>query len=55
MDIFQNIILILMGVLVSGILVAFSILLEKFIELSNEVHRKFFELDITENDYENHE
>jgi len=55
MDIFQNIILILMGVLLLGILVAFSILLEKFMELSEEVHRKFFELDITENDCENHE
>lgn len=55
MDVFQNIILILMGVLFLGILVAFSILLEKFMELSDEVHRKFFELDVTENNYENHE
>lgn len=55
MDIFQNIILIFIGMLLLGILVAFSILLEKFMELSEEVHRKLFELDITENDYENHE
>lgn len=55
MDVFQNIVLIFMSVLFLGILVAFSILLEKFVELSEEVHRKFFELDVTENKYENHE
>lgn len=49
MDIFQNIILIFMGVLVLGILVAFSILLEKFMELSDEVHKKLFEMSVENN------
>lgn len=49
MDVFQNIILILMGVLFLGILVAFSILLEKFMELSDEVHKKFFEMSVENN------
>ena len=49
MDIFQNIILIFMGVLILGILVAFSILLEKFMELSDEVHKKLFEMSVENN------
>lgn len=49
MDVFQNIILILMGVLVLGILIAFSILLEKFMELSDEVHKKLFEMSVENN------
>lgn len=49
MDVFQNIILILMGVLFLGILVAFSILLEKFMELSDEVHKKLFEMSVENN------
>lgn len=38
-----------MGVLVLGILVAFSILLEKFMELSDEVHKKLFEMSVENN------
>lgn len=38
-----------MGVLVLGILVAFSILLEKFMELSDEVHKKLFEMSAENN------
>mgnify|MGYP007099297366 FL=1 len=49
MDVFQNIILIFMGVLVLGILIAFSILLEKFMELSDEVHKKLFEMSVENN------
>lgn len=49
MDIFQNIALIFMGMLLLGILVAFSILLEKFMELSEEVHKKFFEMSVENN------
>lgn len=49
MDVFQNIILILMGVLLLGILIAFSILLEKFMELSDEVHKKLFEISVENN------
>lgn len=49
MDVFQNIILIFMGVLVLGILIAFSILLEKFMELSDEVHKKLFEISVENN------
>lgn len=49
MDAFQNIILILMGVLLLGILIAFSILLEKFMELSDEVHKKLFEMSVENN------
>lgn len=49
MDIFQNIILIFMGVLLLGILVTFSILLEKFMELSDEVHKKLFEISVENN------
>lgn len=49
MDVFQNIILILMGVLFLGILIAFSILLEKFMELLDEVHKKLFEMSAENN------
>lgn len=49
MDVFQNIILILMGVLLLGILVAFSILLEKFMELSDEVYKELFEMSVENN------
>lgn len=49
MDVFQNIILILMGVLLLGILIAFSILLEKFMELSDEVHKKLFDMSVENN------
>lgn len=49
MDIFQNIILILMGVRLLGILIDFSILLEKFMELSDEVHKKHFEMSVENN------
>lgn len=49
MDIFQNIVLIFMGMLLLGILVAFSILLEKFMELSDEVHKKLFEISVENN------
>lgn len=49
MDVFQNIILIFMGMLLLGILVAFSILLEKFMELSDEVHKKLFEMSVENN------
>lgn len=49
MDVFQNIILILMGLLLLGILIAFSILLEKFMELSDEVHKKLFEISVENN------
>ena len=49
MDVLQNIILILMGILLLGILIAFSILLEKFMELSDEVHKKLFEMSVENN------
>lgn len=49
MDVFQNIILIFMGMLLLGNLVAFSILLEKFMELSDEVHKKLFEMSVENN------
>ena len=49
MEIFQNIMIIFLTVLLLGILVAFSILLEKFMELSDEVHKKFFEMSVENN------
>ena len=49
MEIFQNIMIIFLTVLLLGILVAFSILLEKFMELSEEVHKKFFEMSVENN------
>lgn len=49
MEIFQNIMIIFLTALLLGILVAFSILLEKFVELSEEVHKKFFEMSVENN------
>lgn len=49
MEVFQNIMIIFLTVLLLGILVAFSILLEKFMELSEEVHRKLFEVSVENN------
>ena len=49
MEVFQNIMIIFLTVLLLGILVAFSILLEKFMELSDEVHKKFFEMSVENN------
>ena len=49
MEIFQNIMIIFLTVLLLGILVAFSILLEKFMELSDEVHKKLFEMEAENN------
>lgn len=44
MEVFQNIMIIFLTALLLGILIAFSILLEKFVELSDEVHKKLFEM-----------
>lgn len=44
MEVFQNIMIIFLTALLLGILIAFSMLLEKFIELSDEVHKKLFEM-----------
>ena len=49
MEVFQNIMIIFLTVLLLGILVAFSILLEKFMELSDEVHKKLFEMSVENN------
>ncbi len=49
MEVFQNIMIIFLTVLLLGILVAFSILLEKFMELSDEVHKKLFEMAVENN------
>ncbi len=49
MEIFQNIMIIFLTALLLGILVAFSILLEKFMELSDEVHKKLFEIAVENN------
>lgn len=49
MEVFQNIMIIFLTALLLGILVAFSILLEKFMELSDEVHKKLFEISIENN------
>lgn len=49
MEIFQNIMIIFLTALLLGILIAFSILLEKFMELSEEVHKKFFEMSVENN------
>lgn len=49
MEIFQNIMIIFLTALLLGILVAFSILLEKFMELSDEVHKKLFEMSVENN------
>lgn len=49
MEVFQNIMIIFLTVLLLGILVAFSILLEKFVELSDGVHKKLFEMSVENN------
>lgn len=49
MEIFQNIMIIFLTALLLGIMVAFSILLEKFMELSDEVHKKLFEVSVENN------
>lgn len=49
MEIFQNIMIIFLTALLLGILIAFSILLEKFVELSDEVHKKLFEMSVENN------
>lgn len=49
MEVFQNIMIIFLTALLLGILVAFSILLEKFMELSDEVHKKLFEMVVENN------
>lgn len=49
MEVFQNIMIIFLTALLLGILVAFSILLEKFMELSDEVHKKLFEISVENN------
>lgn len=49
MEVFQNIMIIFLTALLLGILIAFSILLEKFVELSDEVHKKLFEMSVENN------
>ena len=49
MEVFQNIMIIFLTALLLGILVAFSILLEKFMELSDEVHKKLFDMSVENN------
>ena len=49
MEVFQNIMIIFLSALLLGILIAFSILLEKFMELSDEVHKKLFEISVENN------
>lgn len=49
MEVFQNIMIVFLTVLLLGILIAFSILLEKFMELSDEVHKKRFEMSVENN------
>lgn len=49
MEVFQNIMIIFLTALLLGILIAFSILLEKFMELSDEVHKKLFEISVENN------
>lgn len=49
MEVFQNIMIVFLTVLLLGILIAFSILLEKFVELSDEVHKKLFEMSVENN------
>lgn len=49
MEVFQNIMIIFLTVLLLGILIAFSMLLEKFVELSDEVHKKLFEMSVENN------
>lgn len=49
MKVFQNIMIIFLTALLLGILIAFSILLEKFMKLSDEVHKKLFEMSVENN------
>lgn len=49
MEVFQNIMIVFLTVLLLGILIAFSILLEKFMELSDEAHKKLFEMSVENN------
>lgn len=49
MEVFQNIMIIFLIALLLGILIAFSVLLEKFMELSDEVHKKLFEISVENN------
>lgn len=49
MEVFQNIMIIFLTALLLGILIAFSILLEKFMKLSDEVHKKLFEMSVENN------
>ena len=49
MEVFQNIMIVFLTVLLLGILISFSILLEKFMELSDEVHKKLFEMSVENN------
>ena len=49
MEVFQNIMIVFLTVLLLGILIAFSILLEKFMELSDEVHKKLFKMSVENN------
>lgn len=49
MEVFQNIMIVFLTALLLGILIAFSILLEKFMELSDEVHKKLFEMSAENN------
>lgn len=49
MEVFQNIMIIFLTTLLLGILIAFSILLEKFMKLSDEVHKKLFEMSVENN------
>lgn len=49
MEVFQNIMIIFLTALLLGILIAFSILLEKFMKLSDEVHKKLFEVSVENN------
>lgn len=49
MEVFQNIMIIFLTALLLGILIAFSILLEKFMKLSDEIHKKLFEMSVENN------
>lgn len=49
MEVFQNIMIIFLTALLLEILIAFSILLEKFMKLSDEVHKKLFEMSVENN------
>lgn len=49
MDVFQNIMLLFIGVLMLGILIALSITTEKLMCFIEEVHQKIFELEENRN------